>query len=514
MTNHATKCLTQCARNHGDPASPLIGRRSAIGGLLLALSAFVCGCGGGGDGAPSASIPTVPVITGITPSPIIGSDTPQTILVNGSGFVNKPSVTLSWTGMAQYAVPDAQVVFVNGTQLKLSVTTTTSPDNWTVKVNNPDGQASNTLAFSVVSGAGRAYSDDYPTAYRSADYNSADPWDFYFRECTSFVAWRVNRDTATVDAPYFFANRMRGGHWGPAEDWAANAIALGIRVDQTPSVGAIAQWGVGELLSASGHVAYVENVNPDGSVDVTEYNYHAAPNDHAFGFRLNMHPPRFIHVEAWPIYAASSSGMLHKVETSPSGSDTAIGAIRTTSGASPTITDIAVTPAGTIYAVSFTTLYGIDPQTAVATQIGSGLGEPDVNALASDSAGNLFAATVSGKFLRVDAKTGASTVIGQYGSNYSSAGDIVFSTPGSLFAAIQASSTNSILATVAPGTGVATRVGSSTTDSGFANVYSLSAVGGLVFGLTSDGGGGGSLIRFDLNSGHATLVRKIQFAAR
>ena len=81
MTNHATKCLTQCARNHGAPASPLIGRRSAIGGLLLALSAFVCGCGGGGDGAPSASIPTVPVITGITPSPIIGSDTPQTILL-------------------------------------------------------------------------------------------------------------------------------------------------------------------------------------------------------------------------------------------------------------------------------------------------------------------------------------------------------------------------------------------------------------------------------------------------
>ena len=407
------------------------------------------------------------------PNPIIGSDTPQTILVNGSGFVNKPSVTLSWTGVAQYPVPDAQVAFVNESQLQLTITTTTSPDNWTVKVSNPDGQASNVLAFSVVSGGGRTYSDDYPTAYRSADYNTPDPWDFYFRECTSFVAWRVNRDTATVAAPYFFSNRMRGGHWGPAEDWAANATALGIRVDQTPSVGAIAQWGVGELLSASGHVAYVENVNADGSVDVTEYNYHAVPNDHTFGYRLDKHPPRFIHVEAWPIYAASSSGMLYKVETSPKGSDTAIGAIRTASGTSPTITDIAVTPAGAIYAVSFTTLYGIDPQTAVATQIGSGLGQADVNALAS-----------------------------------------AFTPPGSLFAAVQASSVNSVLATVAPGTGIATRVGSSTTDSGFANVYSLSAVGGVVYGLTSDGTGGGSLVRFDLISGHATLVRKIQFSAR
>ena len=272
MTNHTTKFMAQGASKHSTPMLTSIGRRSAIGGLLLALSAFVCGCGGGGTSEPSASTPIVPVITSVNPSPIIGSDTPQTILVSGSGFVNKPSVTLSWTGMAQYAVPDAQVVFVNGSQLQFSITTTTSPDNWTVKVSNPDGQASNVLAFSVVSGGGRAYSDDYPSAYRSADYNTADPWDFYFRECTSFVAWRVNRDTATVAAPYFFSNHMRGGHWGPAEDWAANAKALGIRVDQTPNVGAIAQWGVGELLSASGHVAYVENVNADGSVDVTEYN--------------------------------------------------------------------------------------------------------------------------------------------------------------------------------------------------------------------------------------------------
>ena len=83
-----------------------------------------------------------------------------------------------------------------------------------------------------------------------------------------------------------------------------------------------------------------------------------------------------------------------------------------------------------------------------------------------------------------------------------------------LFATVLGPSYNSILVTVAPGTGVATRVGTALANSGFANVYSLSAVGGLVFGLTTDAAGGGSLVRFDLNSGEATLVRKIQFSAR
>ena len=83
-----------------------------------------------------------------------------------------------------------------------------------------------------------------------------------------------------------------------------------------------------------------------------------------------------------------------------------------------------------------------------------------------------------------------------------------------LVAAVHGSNYNSILVTVSPGTGVATRVGSTLADSGFANVYSLSEVGGLLFGLTTHAAGGGSLVRFDLNSGQATLVPKLQFSAR
>src|SRR5437867_2819830 len=59
-----------------------------------------------------------------------------------------------------------------------------------------------------------SYPDSYP--YPSADYNQADRWLFFFRECTSYVAWKMNNDAGTTAEPYFFSNYMRGGHFGDA----------------------------------------------------------------------------------------------------------------------------------------------------------------------------------------------------------------------------------------------------------------------------------------------------------
>lgn len=65
----------------------------------------------------------------------------------------------------------------------------------------------------------------------------------------------------------------RGGtvpsSWGNANSWAYNAAAQGYRVDRTPAAGAIFQTSSGW----SGHVGYVEAVNPDGSIVVSEMNY-------------------------------------------------------------------------------------------------------------------------------------------------------------------------------------------------------------------------------------------------
>ncbi|HUP91499.1 MAG TPA: CHAP domain-containing protein, partial [Solimonas sp.] len=147
----------------------------------------------------------------------------------------------------------------------------------------------------------RNYDDDYPYPNGQIDAVNYE-WGFYFRECTDFVAWRMNRDAGTLSSPYAFTNKMRGGRWSDAANWESNAIALNIVVDHVPTPGAVAHWRAGEL--GPGHVAYVERVNSDGTVDVSEYNY---PNAHAFGFQLNVSAPRYIHIDA---VALDTSGTL------------------------------------------------------------------------------------------------------------------------------------------------------------------------------------------------------------
>ena len=60
---------------------------------------------------------------------------------------------------------------------------------------------------------------------------------------------------------------------GNANAWARNAAARGYAVDRTPSAGAIFQTSSGWY----GHVGYVEGVNADGSITVTEMNYGYVP---------------------------------------------------------------------------------------------------------------------------------------------------------------------------------------------------------------------------------------------
>lgn len=60
---------------------------------------------------------------------------------------------------------------------------------------------------------------------------------------------------------------------GNANTWAGGAMALGYAVDHTPSAGAVFQTASGWY----GHVGYVESVNGDGSIVVTEMNYSYVP---------------------------------------------------------------------------------------------------------------------------------------------------------------------------------------------------------------------------------------------
>lgn len=108
---------------------------------------------------------------------------------------------------------------------------------------------------------GGVIGNDYPVNLKNAALDAlVDPWGFYNRECTSFVAWRMNSANQIA-----FTNNMRGGHWGNATEWAANAKRLGYEVNNTPAVGSIG-W------LASGHVAWVSKVE-GSNVTIEEYNY-------------------------------------------------------------------------------------------------------------------------------------------------------------------------------------------------------------------------------------------------
>lgn len=56
---------------------------------------------------------------------------------------------------------------------------------------------------------------------------------------------------------------------GDAHNWYSRAASLGMAVGSTPRTGAVGTTTAGSL----GHVVYVESVNPDGSVNISEMNY-------------------------------------------------------------------------------------------------------------------------------------------------------------------------------------------------------------------------------------------------
>ncbi|MCE7782225.1 CHAP domain-containing protein [Staphylococcus xylosus] len=73
---------------------------------------------------------------------------------------------------------------------------------------------------------------------------------------------------------YVFDKRAKDGEtistfWGDARNWAGQASASGFKVDHKPEAGAILQTGDGPY----GHVAYVERVNVDGSIFISEMNW-------------------------------------------------------------------------------------------------------------------------------------------------------------------------------------------------------------------------------------------------
>lgn len=126
-----------------------------------------------------------------------------------------------------------------------------------------------------ISGTGLGY------PYSSID--APDPWGFLTRECTSYVAWYWN----VVLGKSF----VRGGGptgTGNATNFPTLARNQGYSVSSTPRVGAIISWSSSYLMPY-GHVAIVQAVNGDGTINVSEYNWIQYSGDQ----RSNVSPSKY-----------------------------------------------------------------------------------------------------------------------------------------------------------------------------------------------------------------------------
>jgi len=88
-----------------------------------------------------------------------------------------------------------------------------------------------------------------------------DSWGMYNRQCVSYTAFKVANS----------GRFMPGWGWqgrGNANQWDDNARREGIPVDSNPRAGDIAVSNAGFY----GHVMYVESVNSNGTINISQYN--------------------------------------------------------------------------------------------------------------------------------------------------------------------------------------------------------------------------------------------------
>ena len=119
-------------------------------------------------------------------------------------------------------------------------------------------------------------------------YN-VDPLNFYYGECTSYAAWKVNEAMGGTAASIIFNNGYGGHQKGNGGEWKAAWEASGWPVSNTPKVDAVAWWGAfgGDGIGSAGHVGWVDEVTPDGKVIISEYNnaYYGPPG-HEYSRRM------------------------------------------------------------------------------------------------------------------------------------------------------------------------------------------------------------------------------------
>lgn len=167
-------------------------------------------------------------------------------------------------------------------------------------------------------------SNDYP--WSTADPNQLSPLGFNYRNCTDFVAWRLNEQKGVKNSPWVFTWSTLGFPVGKgnAVDWKDQAITDGYVVNHNAAIGAVAWWGA-ERASGLGHVAIVQSINSDGSSNIEQYN---AGFDYNYSTAVNQTPDYYLHIAdvgaTIGLYDPTTSTLYLRNSNTPGPADTTV----------------------------------------------------------------------------------------------------------------------------------------------------------------------------------------------
>lgn len=188
-----------------------------------------------------------------------------------------------------------------------------------------------------------------------------------------------------------------------------------------------------------------------------------------------------------------------------------IGDFDVSTDAKDDMTDLAVLPDGRIYTISRTSLYEVDATTGKATLLMANVSTSDGSNVAMTTLpdGTLLASDQKGEVRVIDPTTQKVTVLGNYGSGWDTAGDLVSVADGTMYGIAKvgpgtrtdANSLIKVNTSNAKGTLVGTI--ESTGGQGFTGVFGIAFQGGDVIAFTKDG----QIIRIDPTTGKAELMR-------
>ncbi len=143
-----------------------------------------------------------------------------------------------------------------------------------------------------VSYYGTAGNGGYPNKWANRAQDTVlDDWGMYNRECVSYVAWKVNsvgRHMPRWGGDY--TNHLGGN----AYRWIDNADIDHIRRTGSPPSpsawrpGIAVVWDDNDGVGSYGHVAYLESVNGDGSIEVSQYNFFSRTLGHGKFSRMHL----------------------------------------------------------------------------------------------------------------------------------------------------------------------------------------------------------------------------------